>query len=304
VTRLIVDCDPGVDDAIALLLAFASPELDLLGITTVAGNVDAARTAANALALRSFAGREEVPVFRGCGRPLVREAVEAGDFHGAGGLGDSLLPPGTRLDPRHAVSFLIEALTAAAPQSVTLAMLGPMTNLAAALAMEPAIIQGIAQLVIMGGARSEGGNITASAEYNIYADPHAARAVLSSGIPAILFGLDATHGVRATPERTARLSAKPSKIAKFTAELLGFMNRIPENGGEAAGAPLHDPCPVASLLNAALFETKPAHVTIVTEGPASGHSSVEFRGAEGSPLRWCTRADADGIFALMEARLG
>lgn len=303
-TRLIVDCDPGVDDAVALLLAFASPELELLGITTVAGNVDAAKTAANALALRAFAGRSDVPVFKGCGRPLVREPVEAGDFHGASGLGGIVLAPGGGLDERHAVAFLVETLSKAAPRSVTMAMLGPMTNLAAALAMEPAIASAIARLAVMGGARSEGGNITASAEYNIYADPHAARVVLASGIPATIFGLDATHGVRSTPVRTARLASGATAQAKLAAELLGFMNRIPENGGVAAGAPLHDPCPIAFLLAPHLFEVAPARISVLTEGAAAGHTSVEFRDADASPLRWCTKADADGIFTLLEARLG
>lgn len=303
---LIIDCDPGVDDGVALLMAFAAPDaLDILGVTTVAGNVGAALTARNACVIREIAGREEVPVFAGAAQPIMGAAIAAEHFHGESGLGDlAFAPPEKGPEASGAVAFLIETLSRAAPGSVSLAVTGPMTNVALALAAAPACRAGVREIVVMGGARSEGGNITASAEYNIYADPHAAQIVFSSGLPVIVFGLDVTHQVRTNPARMARLAALTTARAKAAVDLLRFGERVERDLAKRDGAPLHDQCTIAYLLEPALFETAPCTIAVETESPLTrGHTAVEFRLKAESPVRWAMRADADGVFALIERRL-
>jgi purine nucleosidase len=305
---LILDCDPGVDDAVALLLAFAARDsLALAGITTVAGNVGLARTTRNARALRELAGREDVPIVEGCARPLVRPPVEAADFHGASGLGDLELPePRLPAASGHAAQFIVESVLASAPRSLTLAATGPLTNLAAALALEPRIATLVREVVFMGGARREGGNITASAEYNVYADPHAAQRVCAADWPVVAIGLDASHQVRSTAARVAAIRSLGSAVASATAELLEFSNAIEARLGGRDGAPLHDPCVLAYLLAPQLFETADCDLQVETDSPLTiGHTAVEFRNPHGAPrhVRWATRADAQGVFALLAARL-
>jgi purine nucleosidase len=306
--RLILDCDPGVDDAVALLLALGSPrELQLLGITTVAGNVGPGLTARNARLIRELAAREDVPIHAGCERPLVRPPVDAGDFHGQSGLGT--LPvhePRAPLAVQHAVPFIVETLLREPAASVTLVITGPMTNVAMAMRLEPRILPRIREVVFMGGARSIGGNITASAEYNIYADPHAARVVCESGLPIVALGLDATHQVRATQARIAALRSLGSARAQAAADLMAFSSNLPPYRAPEPGAPLHDPCTIAYLLNPALFELAPVYLNVETDSALTlGHTAVEFRleAARPTATRWATAADADGIFALLQARL-
>lgn len=303
---LIIDCDPGVDDAIALLLAFAaSDELDLKGVTTLAGNVNAKLTAHNACIIRSLAEREDVAVFAGADRPLAAEPVEAGHFHGANGLGDLTFDaPHQGPSDIGAVEFLIDTLKRAAPRSVTIATLGPLTNVALALAADPACAGGVREIVIMGGARREGGNITASAEFNIYADPHAAAAVFASGLPIVAIGLDATHQIRTTPERMARLEAIGSARAQATSRLLRFGEHVERTLALEEGAPLHDPAIIAYLLAPNLFSLTPARIAVETNSPLTrGHTAVEFRLDAPSATRWATGADADGVFDLLAERL-
>lgn len=303
---LIMDCDPGVDDAIALFLAFAAPDaLDVRAITTVAGNVGGALTARNARLVREIAGRMDAPVFVGCDRPMVRAPVDAGQFHGESGLGTfPVFEPKAPAQSQHAVPFLIEALMAAPTESVTLAVTGPMTNVAMAFVLEPRIVGRIAEIVVMGGARTEGGNITASAEYNIYADPHAAHVVLSSGAPVAMFGLDATHQARSTPERIAAIRAIDTAPARASADLLEFSANVERNIPGVTGAPLHDPCTIAYLLKPDLFDLLPCEVRVETnEGVALGHTAVEMRGVKRSNIRWAVRADGAGIFDLLIDRL-
>ena len=305
--RVIIDCDPGVDDGVALLLAFAARELELLGITTVAGNVGAELTARNACLIRDVAQRHDVPVFAGCTRPLIREPIEAGHFHGASGLGD--LPIGTPQrgpETAHAVDFLLDTLGKAQDQSISLVITGPMTNVATALIREPTTRRAIREFVIMGGARSEGGNITASAEYNIHADPHAAQTVFNAGPPVYAFGLDATHQVRATPMRTAALAAAGTPAATTAARLIEFANALPANGPREIGSPLHDPCPVAWLLAPQAFEFRACHVDVELESRLTlGHTAVEFRALAGRAqnVHWAVRADADRLFELLRSVL-
>jgi purine nucleosidase len=307
---VIVDCDPGVDDAVALLLALAASEaLDVLGITTVAGNVSAALTARNACLIRDIAGRSDVPVYAGAQRPLRREPVEAGHFHGESGLGDLLIEaPKAGVTPGHAVDFIDATLRAAiaAGRKIGIVITGPMTNVASALQREPTLIEGVEYFAIMGGARSEGGNITASAEYNIHADPHAAYDVFNAGPVVYAFGLDVTHQVRATPARTARVHALGTRAAVAAARLLEFSNALPANGPREQGSPLHDPCPIAWLLAPQLFRFRPCHIDVEVDSALTlGHTAVEFRAAphRAQNVQWAVEADADGVFALLERYL-
>src|SRR5690606_10498982 len=205
---LIIDCDPGVDDAVALMLAFGAEALDLLAVTTVGGNVPVEKTARNARMLRQIAGREDVPVFAGAERPLRRAPAGAGEFHGPEGLGD-LAPfePDAPCADGHAVDALVELVMARPERSTALAVLGPMTNLALALRKAPELARRLGPVAAMGGARSEGGNITASAEFNIWADPEAAAEVLASDCEVGRVGLDAAHQRWATAARIAERGA-------------------------------------------------------------------------------------------------
>ncbi|WP_332639774.1 nucleoside hydrolase [Brevundimonas sp.] len=305
---LIIDCDPGVDDAVALMLAFGSSELDLLAVTAVGGNVPVEKTARNARMLRQIAGRLDVPVFMGADRPLRREPAGAGEFHGAEGLGDMTpFEPDAPCAEGHAADAIIELVMGRPEESVAVAVLGPLTNLALALRKEPRLAGRLGPVAIMGGARSEGGNITASAEFNIWADPEAAAEVLATGCDAVLFGLDATHQVRATEARIAALEAAGTPMADAAASMMRFSQRVERRivGWPSLsewGPPVHDPCPVAWLLRPDLFQLKPCRIAVETESELTrGHTAVEFRpSVAGSlPHRWAVSADAEGIFALI-----
>jgi purine nucleosidase len=306
--KLILDCDPGVDDATALMLAFAArTELDLLGVTAVAGNVPLEKTVRNACAIREIAGREDVPVFAGCAQPLMLRPEKAEDFHGAGGLG-TLKTPDPKLDPdpRNAVIFIVDTLLRAAPRSVTMAITGPCTNLAAALAIAPKIAEALAEVVIMGGARSEGGNITASAEYNIYADPHAAAAVVAAPFKKTFFGLDATHQVRHTAAHIAAMRAIGTPAALTVAELFEFSNGTEMRWNAIPHAPLHDPCTIAYLLQRDLFSFRDCRIAVETQGALTmGHTQVEFRENYKGPFnaQWAVAADGEGVLDLIRKRI-
>ncbi len=305
VTRqaLIIDCDPGVDDAVALMLAFGSSAFELLAITAVGGNVPVVKTARNARILRQIAGREDVPVFIGADRPLRREPAGAGEFHGAEGLGD-LAPfePAAPCAAGHAADAIIDRVMGRPAKSVALAVLGPLTNLALALRKEPALAKRLGPVAVMGGARSEGGNITASAEFNIWADPEAAAEVLATGCDLVLFGLDATHMVRATEARMEALEALGTPMAETAASMMRFSQRVEREIVGWNAPPVHDPCPVAWLLKPDLFDLKACRIAVETESELTrGQTAVEFREvvATSLPHRWAVSADADGVFALI-----
>lgn len=303
---LIIDCDPGVDDAVALLLAFAAPDLfEILGVTTVAGNVSSALTARNACVIRDIAGRDDVAVYAGADRPLLVDAVEAGHFHGESGLGDlAFASPRRGVETASAVQFICDTLSRAEPKSVSMAVTGPLTNIALALRSAPAIVNSIDQIVLMGGARSEGGNITASAEFNIYADPHAAEIVLGCGAPIVVLGLDATHQVRTTAARIAGLARTNNPSARAASQLFAFGEHVERTLAAREGAPLHDPCVIAYLMAPHLFETKPCRIAVETASPLTrGHTSVEFRITAPSKVQWAVKVDADGVFDLILRRL-
>jgi purine nucleosidase len=300
---LIIDCDPGVDDAVGLMLAFGAGELELLAVTAVGGNVPVEKTARNARMLRQIVGRQDVPVFMGADRPLRREPAGAGEFHGAEGLGD-LTPfePDAPCADGHAADAIVEMVMARPARSVALAVMGPMTNLALALRRAPGLAEWLGPVAVMGGARSEGGNITASAEFNIWADPEAAAEVLASGCDVVLFGLDATHQVRATEARIAALEAIGTAKADTAASMMRFSQRIEREIVGWDAPPVHDPCPVAWLLKPALFELAACHIRVETESELTrGHTAVEFRRdvAGTLPHGWAVTADADGVFALI-----
>jgi len=304
---LIIDCDPGVDDAVALMLAFGAEEFDLLAVTTVGGNVPVEKTARNARMLRQIAGREDVPVFMGADKPLRRTLGTATEFHGPEGTGD--LEPFEPAEPAaegHAAGAIIALANGRPSGSVALAVLGPLTNLALALRKDPGLAGRLGPVAVMGGARSEGGNITASAEFNIWADPDAAAEVLATGCDVVMFGLDATHQVRATDVRIAAIEALRTPKGDTAAAMMRFSQRVERTIVGWDAPPVHDPCPVAWLLKPELFELKPCRIRVETESEITrGHTAVEFREAvAGEPLRhrWATGSDADGVFALIREK--
>ncbi|MBL0968966.1 MAG: nucleoside hydrolase [Brevundimonas sp.] len=301
---LIIDCDPGVDDAVALMLAFGAGELELLAVTTVGGNVPVEKTARNARMLRQIAGRGDVPVFMGAERPLKRVLGTATDFHGPEGTGDlEPFEPDLPCADGHAADAIVDLVMSRPAKSVAMAVLGPMTNLALALRKEPALAPRLGAVAVMGGARSEGGNITASAEFNIWADPEAAAEVLATGCEVVMFGLDATHQVRATEARIATIEALGTAKGDAAAAMLRFSQRVERTIVGWDASPLHDPCPVAWLLKAELFELAPCLIRVETDSELTrGHTAVEFREAvagESLRHRWATEADADGVFGLI-----
>ncbi|MBD2077987.1 nucleoside hydrolase [Phormidium sp. FACHB-592] len=261
---IIIDCDPGADDAIALFLALAFPEkLDVLGITTVAGNVPLHLTQKNARCLCELAGRADLPVYAGCPRPLLRPLITAEDVHGRTGLDGIHLPePTMPLQEQHAVDFLIDTVMRSTG-NITLATLGPLTNLAVAIVKQPAICQRLQEVVMMGGAATQG-NITPSAEFNVYVDPHAAQVVVTAGIPLTIVSLDVTNQAIATPERLSTIEAINSPISAAAIGLLNHYGAYDMQRYGFPGPPLHDPCVIAYLLQPDLFTSRRAYVAIET----------------------------------------
>ena len=307
--KIIIDCDPGQDDAVALFLALASrDELDLLGITTVAGNVPLDLTQRNARMMCDIAGRMDVRVFAGCNRPLRVELETAEYIHGKTGIdGVDVFEPDTPLSDGHAVSFIVDTLMSAGDASITLVPTGPLTNIATALEREPAIAERIERIVLMGGAMRESGNRSPSAEFNMLVDPHAADIVYGCGRPIVAMGLDVTHQVLSTRERVARIAALGNPVASATADMLSFFHRYDTKKYGSEGAPLHDPCTIAWLLEPGLFSGKPCNVSIETESPLTrGHTAVDFWHVTDRPVNaeWIHSVDADGFYALLTERLG
>ena len=306
--KVIIDCDPGQDDAVALFLAMASPdELEILGITAVAGNVPLELTQRNARMMCDIAGRRTLPVFAGCERPMRREPITAEYIHGNTGIdGVDAFEPDTPLQGRHAVDFIVETLLAAEKGTVTLIPTGPMTNLGTAIDREPGILDGVEQIVSMGGAMREGGNRSPSAEFNVLADPHAADIVFNCGRPITAMGLDVTHRVLSTRERVARIRELGNEVADATAGMLGFFHRHDTKKYGSEGAPLHDPCTVARLLRPDLFGTKACNLSVETQSELTlGHTAVDFWHVTDRPhnVHWAYEVDADGFYDLLVERL-
>jgi inosine/uridine nucleosidase len=260
--RVILDCDPGHDDALAILLAAASPQLDLAAITTVAGNQTLEKVTLNALRVCSVAGIDDVPVAAGCDRPLVRDPLEAASIHGESGLdGPEWDSPNVVRDPRHAVDLMAEELVTGAP--VTIIATGPLTNVATLLRRADARLDGIEQIVLMGGAIGLG-NWTPSAEFNMYADPEAADAVFSSGLPVTMVPLEVTHRALATPDVMARIDPMHTPVARMSATLLRFFAETYERVFGFAAPAVHDPCAVAAVIDPAIVKTVRVNVAVDT----------------------------------------
>lgn len=279
--RIVLDCDPGHDDAIAILLAAHSPLLKLEAITTVAGNQTVQKTARNALKVCSLAGIRDVPIAAGMDRPLVREQRVAADIHGESGLdGPSLPEPDLELAPIHAVDLLIDLLLRS-DGDLTLVATGPLTNLATAMRREPRIVPKIQQIVLMGGAIGLG-NTTPAAEFNIYVDPEAAHVVFNCGRPLTMIGLDVTHQAQATPEVRKRIRALGSPVAKLVDDLLEFFASTYLNVFGIAAPPVHDPCAVAHVIDATLLQRKPMRVDIELHGEfTKGRTVCDVYGVTG-----------------------
>jgi purine nucleosidase len=305
---IIIDCDPGQDDAIGLLLAMSSPdELDILGVTTVAGNVPLALTERNARQMCDIAGRSDVSVYAGCSKPLVRNLVTAEHVHGNTGIdGIDIVEPKQVLEEKHAVDFIVDTLSGADRDSITLVPMGPLTNIAQAITKDPPILGKVEQIVLMGGAMRESGNISPSAEFNILVDPHAANIVFRCGRPITVMGLDVTHQVLATPERRDRIRAINNEAARATVGMLDFFNRHDTVKYGSMGAPLHDPCTIAFLLKPDLFEGKFCNISIETESELTmGNTAVDFWQVTDRPKNatWMHTVDADGFYELLIERL-
>jgi purine nucleosidase len=305
---IIIDCDPGQDDAIGLFLAMSSPdELDILGVTTVAGNVPLALSERNARQMCDIAGRSDVSVYAGCSKPLVRNLVTAEHVHGNTGIdGIDIVEPKQALEEKHAVDFIVDTLNGADTDSITLVPMGPLTNIAQAITKDPPILGKVEQIVLMGGAMRESGNISPSAEFNILVDPHAADIVFRCGRPITVMGLDVTHQVLATPERRDRIRAIDNEVARATVGMLDFFNRHDTVKYGSMGAPLHDPCTIAFLLKPDLFEGKFCNISIETESELTmGNTAVDFWHVTDRPKNatWMHAVAADGFYELLIERL-
>ena len=304
---IIIDTDPGQDDAVAILLALASPEFEVLGITVVAGNVPLALTEINARKICELAGKPEIKVFAGAVRPLLRPLVTAEHVHGRTGLdGPVLADPKMPLQKQHAVDFIVETLMAREAGTVTLCVLGPMTNIALALIREPKIASRIKRIVAMGGGFFEGGNVTPAAEFNIYVDPQAARLVFDADIPITLIPLDCTHQALTSAARIEKFRVMKNKSGPATAALLDFFERFDEQKYGTDGGPLHDPCVMAWLLKPELFQSRDVNVGIECESELTmGMTVVDWWGVtERKPnATVCRSINAQGFFDLLTERI-
>ena len=309
--KIILDCDPGHDDAVAILLALASPEeLELLGITCVAGNVPLTLTRMNALRVCELAGRKDVPIYSGCERPMVRTLVTAEAVHGQSGLdlpdGSTLPDPDMALQAQYAVEFIVETLLSEPPGSVTLCPTGPLTNVAVAMVRAPEIIPRIAEIVLMGGAAINPGNVTPAAEFNIYVDPHAADVVFRSGVPLVMMGLDVTHQVLVTTPRKEAIRTSGGRVSAAVADLLTFYCSFDLAKYRMEGGPLHDPCVIAYLIDPTLFSLKHVHVAVETASELTMGQTVADWWAVTDRTPNCHVADQaedERFFALLSERL-
>jgi purine nucleosidase len=304
---IIIDTDPGQDDAVAILLALASPEIDVLGITAVAGNVPLSLTEVNARKICELAGRPDVKVYPGAIRPMLRSLVTAEHVHGRTGLdGPDLPEPTMPLQAQYAVDYIVDTLMQFEAGTVTLCCLGPLTNVALALVREPRIAPRIKRIIAMGGGFFEGGNVTPTAEFNIYVDPQAARLVFESGIPITLIPLDCTHQALTTKARVQKFRDMNNTTGPATAALLDFFERFDEQKYGTDGGPLHDPCVIAWLLHPELFTSRDVNVSIECESELTmGMTVIDWwrvtdRKANATV---CRGINADGFFDLLTERL-
>ena len=291
-----------------LLLALACPdEFDILGITTVAGNVPLDLTQRNARIMCELAGRPDVPVYAGCDKPMRHELITAENVHGKTGIdGVEIYEPSMPLQDQHAVEFIIETLLNADDDSITIVPTGPLTNIGEAMSQQPDILPKIREIVLMGGAMREAGNTTPSAEFNILEDPDAAHIVMHCARPLTIVPLDVTHQVLVSRNRLEQIRELNSPIGTAVVGMMEFFNRFDSVKYGSDGAPLHDPCTIAYLLKPELFEGKMCNVEIETGSPLTrGHTAVDFWSITDRVrnANWLYKVDADGFFALLIERL-
>ncbi|MDD9727345.1 nucleoside hydrolase [Roseovarius sp. SK2] len=308
VRKIIIDTDPGQDDAVAILLALGSPdEVEVLGITCVAGNVPLDLTTRNARMVCELAERRDIKVYAGCDRPLDRDRVTAEHVHGKTGLdGPNLPEPTMQVEDMHAVDFIIETLRKESEGTVTLVPIGPLTNIATAFRRAPEIVRNVREVVLMGGAYFEVGNITPASEFNIHVDPHAADTVFSSGVPIVVMPLDVTHKALVTRARNDAFRALGNRVGQAVAEMTDFFERYDREKYDSEGAPLHDPCTVAYLIRPELFSGRHVNVEIETQSELTmGMTVTDWWGVtDRTPnALFIGDLDADGFFDLLTERL-
>ncbi|KKB80037.1 nucleoside hydrolase [Devosia soli] len=306
--KIIIDTDPGQDDAVAILLALASPEdFEVLGIVAVAGNVGLHHNATNARKIVELAGRPDIPVYAGCSRPMRRTLVTAEHVHGDTGLNGPDLPaPKIELQPQHGVDYIIETLMQAEPKTITLCTLGPLTNIGMALVKEPGIAERVAEIVLMGGAYFEVGNITPAAEFNIYVDPDAADIVFRSGVKLTVLPLDVTHQMQSTPARLNAFKALGNKSGQAVYEMLSFSEGFDLKKYGWEGAPLHDPTVMAYLIDPTIFEGRDCNVTIENASELTiGMTVTDYWHVTDKPKNatYIRSGNADRFFHLLTERL-
>ncbi|MEL6206732.1 MAG: nucleoside hydrolase [Pseudomonadota bacterium] len=305
--KIIIDTDPGQDDAVAILLALASPEIEVLAITAVAGNVPLPLTTRNARVVCELAGRRDIAVHAGCAKPLAHTLVTAEHVHGKSGLDGADLPdPTMPVAELHGADAIIHHVRREPPGSVTLCPLGPLTNIATALDRAPDIASRLGAIVLMGGAYFEVGNITPAAEFNIYVDPEAAKAVFSSGVPLTVLPLDATHKALITKERLTAIAAIGTPVAAAVSGWLDFYERFDLEKYGGAGGPLHDPCVIAHLLAPDIFTGRHINVEIEVDSPLTrGMTVADWWGVTDRPpnATFIGDVDAKAFFTLLTDRL-
>lgn len=308
--KIIFDTDPGIDDTMAILFALAAPELDVVGFTTIFGNVHTDLATQNALRLLEFAGRADIPVAHGARQPLQRVFDQPADFvHGANGLGGVYLPePTAQPDPRPAAQFIVD-MVMGHPGEITLVPVGPLTNIALALMLEPRIVDRVAGVVLMGGAATVNGNVNPAAEANIWNDPHAADRVFTAGWPVTMLGLDVTMATVMDEAYLASLrgSRSGALIYDVTRFYLDFHQQV---HGEYA-CHTHDPSAVAYLIDPTLFTVERGPVRVITEGLAAGQTLWDRRGEWYGPNAWteyraasvCVGVDDQRLLELYRTRI-
>lgn len=305
--KIIIDTDPGQDDAAAIMLALASPEeIEILGLCAVAGNVPLKLTSRNIRIMLELCNRTDIPVYEGCERPLVRAPITAEHVHGSTGLDGPTLPePVLAAQSQHAVDFIIETIRREPEGTITLCTLGALTNIGTALQKAPDIAPRIKELVLMGGGFFEGGNITPAAEFNIYVDPHAADIVFRSGIPLVMMPLDVTHKLLTTKARIAAIREIGTRPAIAMVEMLEFFERFDVEKYGSDGGPLHDPSVIAYLIKPELFDGRDCNVEIEVNSELTiGMTVVDWWKVTGREpnTRVMRDVDADGFFALLTER--
>jgi len=292
--KIILDCDPGHDDAVAILLAHGNPDIELLAVTTVVGNQTLAKVTQNALAVGTIAGITGVPFAAGCDRPLVRTIENAPDIHGESGMDGPAQPePAIELDPRHAVDLIIETVMANEPGTVTLVPTGGLTNIAMAARKEPRIVERVREVVLMGGGYHVG-NWSAVAEFNIIIDPESAHIVFNEPWPVVMVGLDLTHQALATDEVVAQIEAVGTGPARFVRELMDFFAQTYKDAQGFDYPPVHDPCAVAYVIDPSIVKTRKVPVDIELAGKLTlGMTVADFRAPAPADCHTSVAVDLD-----------